>query len=129
MKISLDFKKLSYPWVFVFTCVILVCAVGLVFKSYKNITNKKQFRLHGYRSHAFPFEVDMVKSWMTFEFINHTFSLPPEYLKNEFAIKSLKYPRITLSEVAKSENKNIIIFVNQVKDSIRIRSASSVPIN
>jgi hypothetical protein len=42
-----------------------------------------------------------IRAWMTFDFINDVFKLPPAYLQSSLAINSTSYPRITIRQAAK----------------------------
>src|SRR3989344_3277422 len=41
-----------------------------------------------------------IQGWMTFEYLNVVFKLPPEYLREALSIETAKYPRITLRRYA-----------------------------
>jgi len=42
----------------------------------------------------------LIQSWMTFDYVNHLFGLPPQYLKDSLYISDSRYPRVTLEEYA-----------------------------
>jgi len=41
-----------------------------------------------------------IAPWMTFDFINHVFNVPPTYLSNAFNITDANYPRMSLRSYA-----------------------------
>ncbi|MDB5238122.1 MAG: hypothetical protein JWM46_392 [Candidatus Kaiserbacteria bacterium] len=44
-----------------------------------------------------------IRAWMTFDFINDIFDLPPDYLKNTLSIRAAAYPKLTVAQAAKLE--------------------------
>ena len=44
-----------------------------------------------------PADAGTTQSWMTFDYVNHIFSLPPQYLQTKLSITDPKYPRLTIS--------------------------------
>lgn len=68
-----------------------------------------------------------VRSWMTFDYINKLFGLPPAYLKSRLDISaSSSYPRMTLSGYAKNQQLDLATFVTNVQDAVRGFSTSTV---
>jgi UDP-glucose 6-dehydrogenase len=59
-----------------------------------------------------------IQPWMTFEYINKVFKLPPEYLRGKMSIQDASYPRMTLMGYAKRHQLNAAQFVNSVKDAV-----------
>lgn len=45
-------------------------------------------------------DVNMIQSWMTFNYINKVFKLPTDYLKNTLNISDSHYPNIPLEDYA-----------------------------
>jgi len=64
-------------------------------------------------------DVGLIKSWMTFDYINKLFKLPPEYLKMQLAIADTRYPRISIRSFAKNNNMDINIFLLNVEQEVR----------
>ena len=67
----------------------------------------------------------VVRSWMTFEYLNKIFALPPEYLQQQLQIKSASYPRVTISSFAKSANVDSAAMLDQVDRAIESYTATS----
>ena len=59
-----------------------------------------------------------IQSWMTFSYINHIFSLPPNYLSTSLTIQDNRYPNLTISRYAKNKNLNDADFLKQVQSSV-----------
>ena len=62
--------------------------------------------------------VDMIDTWMTFDYINMIFKLPPEYLKNSLDIVDSHYPNLSLNKYLKNQKIDKSIFLNNVKSSV-----------
>ena len=45
-------------------------------------------------------DVGSIQTWMTFDYINHIFSLPPQYIQSSLSITDTRYPRMTLAQYA-----------------------------
>lgn len=71
------------------------------------------------RTRSVLIDVNKIQNWMTFDYINRSFSLPNDYLKNEFVITDNKYPRITITREALNKKENIDIFIAEVKKDIQ----------
>ena len=64
-------------------------------------------------------DVGSIQTWMTFDYINHLFNLPPDYLKNSLSITNSRYPRLTIAKYAVSENTNSNISLLKVQNVIK----------
>ncbi len=110
-------KKISYP-------LLLLCAVSLLFimgilflNKYNHLKNNGKF--HTRKNQPVLIDINKIQNWMTFDYINHSFSLPQEYLKNELNITDSKYPRITITKESTNKKENMGIFTVKVKDLIK----------
>jgi hypothetical protein len=56
--------------------------------------------------------------WMTFDFINKAFHLPPDYLQRQLIITDKKYPALTIDSWAKSQRLNSVQILQRVKMAI-----------
>jgi hypothetical protein len=53
---------------------------------------------HGHQTAS---EVTVIRSWMTFDYINQLFGVPAYYLKGQMSITDSRYPKLSLSSYAK----------------------------
>ena len=102
---------------------ILLCAV-LVYKyseiSPGRVINRERVsRLS--RNHIVlgPNDVQMITSWMTFDYINHVFGLPPEYLKSATGMNDSQYPHLTLSRYARENKVAPDVFTTQIQVTVK----------
>lgn len=70
------------------------------------------------------FDPEQIKNWMTFDYLNVVFHLPPDYLKSELNIQDNRYPKIQISAYAKAKNLNQDKFIRTVIDSIKAKLQS-----
>ena len=57
--------------------------------------------------------------WMTFDYIDHVFALPPDYLKTTLGTTDSRYPRLTIAQYAKDAGLPANVILLKVQDSIR----------
>jgi hypothetical protein len=62
--------------------------------------------------------VSAVQSWMTFDYINRLFGLPPDYLKATLAISDPVYPHLTLLHYSHLQGTSMVQGVAAVKEAI-----------
>ena len=64
-------------------------------------------------------DIDSVKPWMTFDYLNRIFLLPPGYLKNALRISDRRYPDLALAKEAKKNRMHPAAYAERVKNAIR----------
>ena len=63
-------------------------------------------------------DINTIKPWMTFDYINKVFKLPSDYLKSALSISNPGYPNISLGSYAKGKNINETDFVTKVQEAL-----------
>ena len=63
-----------------------------------------------------PGDVAFVQGWMTFDYVNQLFHLPPSYLEEQLSISDSDYPHVTISGYARKNNLGVKYFS---RESIR----------
>jgi hypothetical protein len=81
---------------------------------------KSRGDFRGRHSQRPPLRVDNLQGWMTFDYLNHGFGIPNEYLKNELHITSNTYPKITLRKAASLLGATTTDFINITSKAISI---------
>jgi hypothetical protein len=61
---------------------------------------------------------DLIRSWMTFDYINQLFGLPANYLKTGLKISDSRYPNLALSEYSESLSTSSAAFLNTVRQAV-----------
>jgi hypothetical protein len=85
--------------IFVFT--------ALLFQQYERIQRLGYFNQHRSIFQSLrgsgplnPDDVGMLDTWMTFDYVNHGFLLPENYLQTSLGVTDSRYPRLTIAEYA-----------------------------
>ena len=82
---------------------------------YEAVIDAKVDQYHGALTDK---NVDLIASWMTFDYINKIFALPADYLKNALAISDTGYPRVSVSKYAKVHKLDQAGFLAEVQKSV-----------
>lgn len=64
-------------------------------------------------------DVGEIAPWMTFEYINHVFVLPADYLASALHISDSQYPRLAISAYAKKNNFKEDVFTSEVQNAVK----------
>ena len=64
-------------------------------------------------------DVTIIRSWMTFDYINKLFNIPSDYLKNTLSISDSSYPQLSLYSYANYQHVNVTTVVSEVESSTR----------
>jgi hypothetical protein len=115
------FKKTSIIILMVFCVLSFIWFVDSFNKFHKNgeldfnphIKNHRDFNHNKYT-------VNDIGTWMTFDYINFTFKLPPDYLRNYMKIKDSRYPNIKVGHYIKENNLDPLVFMLEIKQAITI---------
>ena len=59
-----------------------------------------------------------INGWMTFEYINFVFKLPPEYLKDSLALENVGYPWVTVRHVARVQKVDLQEFIHRTQEAV-----------
>jgi hypothetical protein len=65
-------------------------------------------------------ESNLIRSWMTFEYINTLFKLPSDYLKNNLGITDAHYPKISIRALARNTHVNESLLLSEVQESVKM---------
>ena len=63
-------------------------------------------------------DVGLIRPWMTFDYINTLFKVPPDYLKTSLSITDASYPRLSLSGYAKYDVTSTDAMLTEVQQSL-----------
>jgi len=64
-------------------------------------------------------DITFVRTWMTFDYINKLFSLPPQYLQSTLGVSDSRYPRLTVSSWAKRANVSSAAAIGILQNALR----------
>jgi hypothetical protein len=74
-------------------------------------------------------DAGVVRSWMTFDYLNKLFNLSPTYLKIQLSISDPTYPKLTINKFAKDINRSVSETLTVVQNAVRQYLANPIPIN
>lgn len=122
-------------WLIAFFCVAL--AILLFFFAHQYQTLRRESLISARESwltnalknheHVTANDASAIREWMTFDYINKLFGLPPAYLKDQLSISSPSYPKLTLGAYAKGTHANASSTLAGVQDAVRQYLISTVP--
>ena len=115
------FKLLGVSFVILFTIAFSLQQYFILHRSdiitaYKQDIVQKISQNHGPLNGA---NVDLISSWMTFDYINTIFVLPADYLKNTLGLSDARYPRITIAHYEKNHTLSDAEFLLQIKATVK----------
>jgi hypothetical protein len=64
-------------------------------------------------------DVGVVSPWMTFDYVNKLFAIPPTYFETALGITNTRYPQISLSGYARSKGISSAFVVGKVEAALR----------
>ena len=63
-------------------------------------------------------QINGINTWMTFDYVNVVFKLPPNYLKDGLAITDSRYPNIRIDRYAKEKGENKLQLLFKIQQLI-----------
>jgi hypothetical protein len=109
-------KKFTYPALLTLTVILLLGVTTIFLNNFLQLKRGGYFRMRPPRTHIDT--VELIQSWMTFEYINHSFGLPVDYLQNELHSTSKKYPKITIKNFAQERGESPTALLQRIRISI-----------
>jgi hypothetical protein len=70
-------------------------------------------------------DIASISDWMTFDYLNRIFKLPPTYLKDVLNITDARYPRLSIRRYAATDLLNSSAAVQDVRAAIRNYQAAT----
>jgi hypothetical protein len=106
--------------------VLLVALFILLVRNYltlrrANLINRRELSLSAFIQKHGPLnasEVGVIRSWMTFDYVDRLFDLPKDYLKDQLQISDSRYPNLTLSAYGSENNFDAPATVGRVQGAI-----------
>ncbi|HTY39742.1 MAG TPA: hypothetical protein VMC43_01465 [Candidatus Paceibacterota bacterium] len=121
-----DFRK-RIGYALIVAAVLLLVLMVFFFWQVRSLRHNQSLHMREFRlSHLLEgrtplpvSETGIIRAWMTFEYVNRIFALPPEHLRTTLAITDARYPRLTLADYAKEEKVDQAVFLTKVADAVR----------
>ncbi|MFA9262312.1 MAG: hypothetical protein ACEQSB_03065 [Undibacterium sp.] len=105
------------PWLWI-TVLIVLIAGSYALRESGRIAVKNHWKNFHERHQPRPIVPSDIRGWMTFEYLNTVFHLPPTYLSETLHIETKTYPRTTLKQEAKNQNLPLDDFIQSAGEAI-----------
>ena len=119
--------------ILIILAAVLVMLLVVLFVQYQSLEHQQGMDLWRLRTagalerHA-PLPVSdagIIRTWMTFDYVNKLFALPATYLQEHLQIQDPRYPRLTISNFAKTRGLTAATFLDGVSSAVRSYASSS----
>ena len=110
--------------------IVIICILSWIYVivNVRELKNNAYIPLKSYINyHRPPVLIEDISPWMTFDYINKMFNLPPEYLKQTLNINDKRYPVITISQYSRKEKIKTNLAITNVQDAVKSYLASLTP--
>ncbi|MDD2916408.1 MAG: hypothetical protein PHH70_01035 [Candidatus Gracilibacteria bacterium] len=129
---SKDISKKITPGGLLFTTLLIgllvVCSVFLarnIFSAHRaGVFQDRKPIMDFFLNHQEPRQpstqdIQHIETWMTFQYINFVFDMPPEYLKEALKIDDVHYPNLPIGRYIKSKKLDTADFLQQIKTATK----------
>jgi hypothetical protein len=103
---------------FILLCIALVFSTRYFVRSVQQDYLNGELRVRHRKENPLLYIEERVKPWMTFDYINVIFKLPPNYFKDTFSITDPKYPNIRIDQYAKRNNVSLSTLLTTIREHI-----------
>ena len=122
-------------WLIAIFCIALAILLFFFVRQYQTlrreslISARELSLMNAIKNHAHPTvdDVNAVRSWMTFDYINKLFSLPPNYLKGQLSISNPAYPKLTIGAFDKGIHADASSTLSNVQNAVRQYLINTAP--
>ena len=110
-------KKKSFYYIALSGAILLlIVSVFILFRS--ALPHAPEFRMESRRPLTIA-DVDLIRGWMSFDYLNHSFDIPADYLKTALSITHPRYPNVSIQAVAREKQISIPAYVVIVQRAVR----------
>ena len=104
---------------------LLAVLCGLLLHQYKTLRDQQILggpihwltALHGATSTPMT-DPNFIQSWMTYDYVDHIYDLPADYLRMTLHIADGHYPRVSIAESAEAQQMTIAAMTAEVRKAI-----------
>ncbi|MEI6478755.1 MAG: hypothetical protein WCO18_00535 [bacterium] len=65
-------------------------------------------------------DIGSIQEWMTFDYINHLFGLPNDYLMTNLSITDSKYPKLTIRKYSLDKKTDLPTSIAEIQSAIKV---------
>lgn len=98
---------------------LLAILCAMLFVEYQHLRELGTSPMH-LHSRALPVtNADFIQSWMTYDYIDHIYALPPGYVKAALSIADSRYPRVSIAQSAEAQHKSAAAMTTAVQNAVQ----------
>jgi hypothetical protein len=64
-------------------------------------------------------DVSFIRSWMTFDYVNKLFGLPPSYLEDQLSITDPRYPEMSIGSYANRNHVDVTTLLGEIDTAVK----------
>jgi hypothetical protein len=106
--------------------LILAALVIFLFLQYRALQRERILNAHEWRWSLFlgreaplpPGDASVIRAWMTFDYVNKLFALPPDYLRTKLGIADPGYPQLTIAAYAANAGTGTAAALTAVQNAV-----------
>jgi hypothetical protein len=124
-------------WIIAALGIILAVLLFLLVRQYQTlrresiISARESWLTNALKNHPHltASDASVIRTWMTFDYLNKLFILPPEYLKAQLSITDPAYPKLTVGKFAKDINQSASSTLTEVQNAVGQYLTNPLPAN
>jgi hypothetical protein len=132
-----DHERHFIDWVIAGLGIILAILLFLLVRQYQTlrhesiISARESWLINALRNHPHLTANDtaVIRTWMTFDYVNRLFVLPPEYLKTQLGITDASYPKLTIGRFARDISQPASTTLMDIQNAVGQYLVNSLPPN
>jgi hypothetical protein len=135
-----DGERRLIDWIIAALGIILAVLLFLLVREYQtlrhtsfiNAINARESSLTAAlqdHHHLTPSDADVIRTWMTFDYLNKLFALPPDYLKTQLGVTDASYPKLTISKFARDIGQPASSTLMEVQNAVGQYLTNPLPAN
>ncbi|MGE5297630.1 MAG: hypothetical protein ACM3KM_00515 [Acidobacteriaceae bacterium] len=98
-------------------CIFLVTTL-LATADFFTSVRKGDLRMRGLQKDRTAAIPQNIEPWMTFDYVNRVFGLPPDYVKEKLTIDDPRYPMVEIKSYAKKHSIDPLEFTGKVRETV-----------
>jgi hypothetical protein len=122
-----DNERHAIDWIIAGLGVILAVLLFFFVQQYQNlrrasiVSTHESWLMNALKNHPHltANDTNVIRTWMTFDYLNRLFALPSAYLKTQFAISDPAYPKLTINTFAKEIKQPASSTLIEIQDAVR----------
>ena len=132
-----DHERHLIEWLIAVLGILLIILLFFFVRQYQTlrresiISARESWLMTALKNHHHLTSTDasVIRSWMTFDYLNKLFDVPPEYFKTQLSITDPTYPKLTIGKFAKDIGQPSSSTLAGVQGAVRHYLVNPAPAN